>query len=631
MKNIDTLTDAIGGIDDKMIEKAYERRANKKSRAGVWEIVGIAASFVFIAGFAFLLSRFTEKNVNQAAYGGTDQLLYEKDFTDYNTHNIGFTSDDGALEYELKLILPSDERFFFKCYAKVINKSGNEIELHRLPDYNYNSFFYLENLLKSAEYEQTFVYKGNAKKETVKLKPGESYEELLTYTDGVNKNMKNDYVQYVHDVSGYLTVTVILDPEMSRTWGKSFYWFEGKYYKNNGKTIEIGEDDYGYFICEDQRVKGLEGFIGDSYEDPISGQHIEVDGYGISEELISMENPPTLYYKPGDKIDFINDPAHSFNCFQLWDKSGDNTIDFGGDLYNYLKSNPGRYYLTAELKQGKRYTSMGVKLIVESSSEKIVFMTPQEVEDVTKIHVTSLPGSYDYSFEGEDTKPITDYLTSLHPLYIEDNGGLMDGMTWVIELTYRNGTVKEIYHMGTEICKSGDGKKYYQLSYEEGRKFDTVLWGSKNSAKTPPADFSFSLVWNTFGISSYDSKTGRLIKTSDTSNIKKYTTAYKMTDSELATVYNLLIQLKDYPENYDPYNDPSSETRVGSEPNHTVIVKFTADGIEKTITCSEICNGVNGGYNEAAKKFLQIEKQIEDMLTSTKQWQALPDYEFLYI
>lgn len=499
MKNTDILTDAIGGIDDKMIEKAYERRANKKSRAGVWEIVGIAASFVFIAGFAFLLSRFTEKNVNQAAYGGTDQLLYEKDFTDYNTHNIGFTSDDGALEYELKLILPSDERFFFKCYAKVINKSGNEIELHRHPDYNYNSFFYLENLLKSAEYEQRFVYKGNAKKDTVKLKPGESYEELLTYADGVKAYMKSDYVQYVHDVSGYLTVTVILDPEMSRTWGKSFYWFEGSYFKNNGSAADF------------------------------------------------------------------------------------------------------------------------------------VFMTPQEVEDITKIHVSSLPEGFDYSFEGEDIKPITDYLTSLHPLYIEDNGGLEDGMTWVIELTYADGTVKEIYHMGTEIRKSGDGKKYYKLSYEEGRKFDTIVSGLKNSAKTPPADFSFSLVWNTFGISSYDSKTGRLIKTSDTSNIKKYTTAYKMTDSELAAVYNLLIQLKDYPENYDPYNDPSSETRVGSEPNRTVIVKFTADGIEKTITCSEICYGVNDGYNEAAKKFLQIEKQIEDMLTSTKQWQALPDYEFLYI
>lgn len=275
------------------------------------------------------------------------------------------------------------------------------------------------------------------------------------------------------------------------------------------------DDEYDIFVCGDQRVKGLEGFICDSYYDSIIGAYVEADGRGISEELISMENPPTLYYKPGDKIDFINDPAQSVNCFQLWDKSGDNTIDFGGDLYNYLKANPGQYYLTAELKQGKRYTSMGVKLVVE-----------------------------------------------------------------------------------------------------------TVM----------PADFSFSLVWNTFGISSYDSKTGKLIKTKDTSNIKKYTTKYKMTDEELYKIYDILynrINIDSYPDDYDPYNAPDAEVRLVSTPSRTVIISVTANGTEKTVTCKEISFGT-GGCDERATEFLKAVKEITDILTNTDEWQALPDYEFLY-
>ncbi|MBQ7700418.1 MAG: hypothetical protein IJT49_08770 [Clostridia bacterium] len=515
MKNKEKLNEALNNIDDKMIETAYARQAEKRNLSGLFGKIGSVAAIIAIAIFAVVLSHYAHKDPNISASSGNNEsgekLLYEDDFKKFWEHNIGFTTDDGMLEYELKLFLPSDEHFFFKCYAKVINRSGNEIELHRIADRN--SFFYIENDLKNAEYEQTLVYNGDTKADTVKLKPGGSYEELLTYTDGVKANMKSDFVQRVHDVSGYLTVTVNLDPAASRTWGKSYTWFEGSYYKNNGKTVKVGEDDYGCFICGDQKIKGLEGFVCDSYDDPISGQHIEADGSGISEELKSMENPPTLHYKTGDTIDYIIDPALSFGGFQLWYVNAYNTIDFGGDLYKYLDANPGQYYITAEQYKGSRYTTMGVKLIVETNM---------------------------------------------------------------------------------------------------------------------PADFSFSLVWNTYGISSYDSKTGTLIKTSDATDVSKYTTAYKMNDRELSAVYNLLIQLKDYPDNYDPYNDPASEIQTCSEPNRTVIIKFTSDGIEKTITCKDICYGVTGGYDDAANKFLQIEKQIEDMLTNTKQWQTLPEYEVFY-
>ncbi len=35
-----------------------------------------------------------------------------------------------------------------------------------------------------------------------------------------------------------------------------------------------------------------------------------------------------------------------------------------------------------------------------------------------------------------------------------------------------------------------------------------------------PADFSFSLTWGCYGISSYDSRTGKLVKTTDATHLR---------------------------------------------------------------------------------------------------------------
>ena len=45
----------------------------------------------------------------------------------------------------------------------------------------------------------------------------------------------------------------------------------------------------------------------------------------------------------------------------------------------------------------------------------------------------------------------------------------------------------------------------------------------ENDGIEMPEDFSFSIVWDCYGISSYDSATGKLVKTNDTKNLAKYT------------------------------------------------------------------------------------------------------------
>lgn len=522
MKNSEKLNEAIGNIDNKMIEAAYERQAEKKSRSGVWQIIGIAASFLFIAAFAVVLSRFTGRQSSvsnpSASSGETEKSVNKNDYEKFNDQGFLYNTEDGLFRFELQTYTADNELFFFTCKLKVTNVSNHDVTLHRCG--SCDSFFAFDVNMTRGENSQIISYKGSLdeSKKELTLKPGKSHEEYLTNSTPISEAMRTTYLQYLHDVYVDMSVSLDLDPSNNFGWHYTIMHVKGRQFVKSGDvsdTEDTDDNDHNVFVCGDQRVKGLEGFICDSYEDPISGQHIEADGSGISEELISMENPPTLYYKPGDKIDFINDPAQSVNCFQLWDKSGDNTIDFGGDLYNYLKANPGQYYLTAELKQGKRYTSMGVKLVVE-----------------------------------------------------------------------------------------------------------TVM----------PADFSFSLVWNTFGISSYDSKTGKLIKTKDTSNIKKYTTKYKMTDEELYKIYDILynrINIDSYPDDYDPYNAPDAEIRLVSKPSQTVIISVTANGRTKTVTCDEISFGVEG-YDEHATEFIKAKSDIVNILTNTDEWQALPDYEFLY-
>ena len=70
-----------------------------------------------------------------------------------------------------------------------------------------------------------------------------------------------------------------------------------------------------------------------------------------------------------------------------------------------------------------------------------------------------------------------------------------------------------------------------------------LIWGTPLAHTNIPEDFSFSLVWNCYGISSYDSQTGKLVKTTDATNPKDYITYYQLTDEDKEYIYNLLVWL----------------------------------------------------------------------------------------
>ena len=138
--------------------------------------------------------------------------------------------------------------------------------------------------------------------------------------------------------------------------------------------------------------------------------------------------------------------------------------------------------------------------------------------------------------------------------------------------------------------------------------------------------FSFSLTWGVLGLSSYDSTTGKLVKTSDATNPDDYITTYILTDTQKEKIYNLIssLDIASYPDSYDPQNGT-----VHTDPSITLILSVKTDTMEKTVTAANIADIYEAESSEG-QRFLQVCREILQILTATEEWQALPEYEHFY-
>ena len=140
--------------------------------------------------------------------------------------------------------------------------------------------------------------------------------------------------------------------------------------------------------------------------------------------------------------------------------------------------------------------------------------------------------------------------------------------------------------------------------------------------------FSFSFTWSVYGISSYDSTTGRLVKvkTSDATNPEDYITTYYLTDAEKQKIYDLIagLDIASYPDSYDPQNGA-----VHTEPSISLILSVKTDTMEKTVTTANIAD-IYGADSSEGQRFLQVCRELLQILTATEEWQALPEYDYFY-
>ena len=93
----------------------------------------------------------------------------------------------------------------------------------------------------------------------------------------------------------------------------------------------------------------------------------------------------------------------------------------------------------------------------------------------TKIAVTSMPESYDYSFSGEDAAAVINYLSGLNLVTdYPENPNEYDGMTWVITVEYTDGSTATVYHFGNMFIRADSGP-WYKMSFDEANQFESLL------------------------------------------------------------------------------------------------------------------------------------------------------------
>ena len=95
--------------------------------------------------------------------------------------------------------------------------------------------------------------------------------------------------------------------------------------------------------------------------------------------------------------------------------------------------------------------------------------------NVIQIDVSSLPEGYNYSFDGDDAKEITDYLSNLNlQSDFKENPNEYTGMTWVISLKYENDDVLKVYHFGNMFIRTENGS-WYKMTYDEANRFGALI------------------------------------------------------------------------------------------------------------------------------------------------------------
>ncbi len=143
---------------------------------------------------------------------------------------------------------------------------------------------------------------------------------------------------------------------------------------------------------------------------------------------------------------------------------------------------------------------------------------------------------------------------------------------------------------------------------------------------TVPEDFSFAITWGCYGISSYDSKTGTLIKTNHATHPEDYITHYELSDEYREKIYRYITEMSPgtYPDEYDPHYG-----KVHVIPSETLILTVRFGDVEKTIVARGVDSLREAEYKQG-QDFLTAFRSIIDILTESEEWKALPDYEFRY-
>ena len=144
-----------------------------------------------------------------------------------------------------------------------------------------------------------------------------------------------------------------------------------------------------------------------------------------------------------------------------------------------------------------------------------------------------------------------------------------------------------------------------------------------------PEDFSFSLTWGVWSIStcSYDSKTGKLtMKTTDALSPGDYAAFLEFSEEEKHLIYNIIRRLR--PDTYPAVYDPQHGGML-SDPFMALILSVQANGKENSISAASIALSWQSD-NIRGQRFLTACHEIVTILTETDEWKSFPDHDHHY-
>ena len=141
-----------------------------------------------------------------------------------------------------------------------------------------------------------------------------------------------------------------------------------------------------------------------------------------------------------------------------------------------------------------------------------------------------------------------------------------------------------------------------------------------------PEDFYFVFTWGVQKDSSYDSRTGTLIKTKYVRKRQpeEYIATYQYPN--INEIYEMAksINVYSYADEYYPYEGSSIRT----DPS----VDYVFEINDKTITSEDcpIINQIPDGITKRGKQYLTLIFLIKNTLINSDEWKAMPDPEVLY-
>ena len=139
-------------------------------------------------------------------------------------------------------------------------------------------------------------------------------------------------------------------------------------------------------------------------------------------------------------------------------------------------------------------------------------------------------------------------------------------------------------------------------------------------------DFYFALTWGVQKDSSYDSRTGTLIKTKYVRERQpeEYIATYQYPN--INEIYEMAksINVCSYPDDYYPYEGSLEK----SDPSLDYVFEIN----NKTITSEDcpIISGIPDNVTERGKQYLTLILTIRNTLINSDEWKAMPDFEILY-